>query len=248
MKYMKEIQTESSKRNNESYDIIKTFDVFDELQAESFAKRIDSDINLEEHNNILVKKTALMIPDLTGKCSLDIGTGEGRWARFMASKGASKVIGIDTSQPMINIAKGRASDEPVLFLNNDINTLDANGFDFANAFFITNYIKDLDEFYRNLYRVLGPNGEHIFTTKTIELNTGDKKDFNDYLLPILGRNGSTIFTYPHSQENYLDVVSRSGFEIVDSYSNETNDKFKNDYLNSLDFKINNLIVYCKKRR
>jgi len=251
MKYMKEIQPESSElykeKDYESYGLRGTFDIFDRLQAESFAKRIDVDTNLEKHRNILVKKTALMMPDLSGKYSLDIGTGEGRWARFMSTKGSSKVVGIDTSQPMLDIARTRTSDESIHFLNNDISALNDSSFDFANAFFITNYIKNLDKFYRNLYRVLGPNGEQIFTVKTVEFDTGDKRDFSDYLLPILGINGSTIFTYPHSQEDYLDTVSRCGFEIINLYSDETNDKFKNNYLNSVNFKINDLVVYCRKR-
>ena len=36
---MKEIQTESSERNNESYGVIRTFDAFDKLQAEIICEK-----------------------------------------------------------------------------------------------------------------------------------------------------------------------------------------------------------------
>ncbi len=230
------------------YGLKADFDGIDIVQARTFANRIDVDAQLENHRDILVRKTALMIPDLSGKNSLDIGTGEGRWARFMMSKGSAKVVGIDTSHGMIEIAKERTPiDSSASYVIDDVAGFEGVEFDFANAFFVTNYVQELVPFFRRVSRALTSGGEFIFTVKAIELGEDDKKVFDSYLLPISGKNGSTIFSYPHSQVDYLGAIEKAGFELIGSFSRTTDDIFVNERLNSLSYEINDLIGLCKNR-
>jgi ubiquinone/menaquinone biosynthesis C-methylase UbiE len=162
-----EFKVEDQKDLLEEYYGLKkgTFE-FTDKDAKDFASRIELDIDLEQHKSLLVKKTASMITDISGKSVLDVGTGEGRWARYMASKRSANVIGIDKCSKMINIARERAkSDSPIDFYQGDIDTLDKNDFDFANAFFVLNYIQDLDKFFYQITRHLSDEVDYCSQLK-----------------------------------------------------------------------------------
>ena len=67
--------------------------------------------------NDKLQKRALLpqISRFSGKTAVDIGTGVGRWARFL-SKDAELVVGIDISAKMIRIAKKRVRKENISYI------------------------------------------------------------------------------------------------------------------------------------
>lgn len=220
---------------------------FSDEEAVSFANRIEVEAILDQHRDPIVKRTALMMPNLVGKFVLDIGTGEGRWARFMESKGADSVVGLDTSSKMIEIAQRRAQPESLIdYYCEEIDGLEKKDFSFANAFFVTNYIKDLGNFFSEVSMHLSTDGELLFTTKTIELAEDQRTTFKDHLLPISVKDKYKIYSYPHSISDYIETVEKSGFKVVNFQKDLTLDHFSIEELNLLIYEINNLIILCKK--
>lgn len=89
--------------------------------------------------------------DLSGKEVLDIGCGSGRYAVEYAKRGASRVIGIDLSGDMLDLARGLAAREGVTarceFRQGDFATLGfAERFDVVLAMGVFDYIEAPDAF------------------------------------------------------------------------------------------------------
>src|SRR5438876_1683359 len=68
-----------------------------------------ADVN-DYRNVLLIPHTFAILGEVTGKRVLDVGCGEGGYARMLASKGAY-VTGVDGSDRLIEIAKRRAEKE-----------------------------------------------------------------------------------------------------------------------------------------
>ena len=58
----------------------------------------------EPHNPLMrAEQTAMLAqwPDVSGRCSLDLACGTGRYARLLQESGASEVVALDFSAPML---------------------------------------------------------------------------------------------------------------------------------------------------
>ena len=58
-----------------------------------------------------------MMPDLKDKTILDLGCGFGEHCKRFVESGAKKVIGIDISEKMLEIAKEENSDSKITYIN-----------------------------------------------------------------------------------------------------------------------------------
>src|SRR5579871_371515 len=67
-----------------------------------------------------------LLGDLHGKSVLDLACGEGFYSRFIKRAGASRVVGVDLSGGMIELAREQERSEPlgVSYLVHDAATLD----------------------------------------------------------------------------------------------------------------------------
>ncbi len=76
--------------------------------------------------NILEEKPALMslCPDLKGKTVLDLGCGYGENCRLFSEMGAKKVVGIDISEKMLDIANNENKPDNVRYYNIDMVNID----------------------------------------------------------------------------------------------------------------------------
>ena len=71
-----------------------------------------------------------MIPDLKGKSVLDLGCGFGEHCKLFVDYGAEKVIGIDISSKMLEVARRENSDPKIEYINmpmEDIAQMDESG-------------------------------------------------------------------------------------------------------------------------
>jgi ubiquinone/menaquinone biosynthesis C-methylase UbiE len=110
---------------------------------------------------------------LSPKKWLDIACGEGSLAVTMAERGC-RMIGIDRSPQMIDLAKGRAATAGVKvdFRVEDMRSLPFEGdFDLVTCFFDSlNYmltVRDLQDAFKGAFRALRPGGFYIFDMNTI---------------------------------------------------------------------------------
>jgi arsenite methyltransferase len=97
---------------------------------------------------------------------IDIGTGPGFVAYEMADLVVSKgrILGVDTSEPMLELAKKRCADKPwVEFQSGNATNLpvpDAS-FDAALSVQVFEYIKDLTKALAEMHRALRPGGRAV---------------------------------------------------------------------------------------
>lgn len=100
---------------------------------------------------------------------LDAGCGEGYCSRVLADQGPKKLVGIDVSAQMVELAQAREAEleQGITFQTGDVRALpfDDDHFDAAIAVFVFNYL-DLDDTVRGLSelrRVIRPGGRLVFS-------------------------------------------------------------------------------------
>jgi SAM-dependent methyltransferase len=107
------------------------------------------------------------IGDLSGKTVLDAGCGEGYSTRLLARRGA-RIVGVDVSQRMIELAQQEEQREPLgiryqVASFSDLSLFDDASFDTVVSFMALMDGPDFQGAAREIFRVLRPPGELIFS-------------------------------------------------------------------------------------
>jgi len=117
-----------------------------------------------------------LIGDVRGKRVLDAGCGGGFYSLLLSEKGA-KVLGIDGSEEMIKIAKGKASRKilDAKFMVGDVSDLKIEDgvFDLVFSTLVLMDVKELDKALSELVRVTRNGGEIILSVQHPILTAGD---------------------------------------------------------------------------
>lgn len=121
----------------------------------------------EANANNLFEIPALfsMMPDLKGKKVLDLGCGFGEHCRQFVDRGAKKVVGIDISEKMLEVARVENCDPKITYLNmpmEDIAELQ-DTFDIVISSLAFHYVEDFEGVIRNIHNLLKENGIFIFS-------------------------------------------------------------------------------------
>ncbi|MBN1327294.1 MAG: methyltransferase domain-containing protein [Candidatus Cloacimonetes bacterium] len=112
-----------------------------------------------------MEKIAVRLGEISGGKILDIATGKGEFVHLLAStlKNFTEIIGIDTSDFMLELAKKNLSDNRIKFIN-----MDAKNLQFADQNFnivsISNslhHFNNLKEIMDEMKRILKPDGFFI---------------------------------------------------------------------------------------
>lgn len=123
----------------------------------------DNEINA----NTLFEIPALfsMMPDLNNKKVLDLGCGYGEHCQYFVNNGASKVVGIDISEKMLEIAKQEAGDPKISYINMPMEDIDrlAEKFDVVVSSLAFHYVEDYAGLVRKIYELLCPEGVLLFS-------------------------------------------------------------------------------------
>lgn len=108
-----------------------------------------------------------LVGDLRGKAVIDLACGEGYYTRRLRQRGAARVLGVDLSERMIELARGQEAARPigVEYAACDAKQLrPTQDFDIAVAAYLLNYARDrreLGEMCRSVAGVLKPGGRFI---------------------------------------------------------------------------------------
>lgn len=127
-------------------------------------KRIrDNEVNA---NNLFeIPALFSMMPELRGKRVLDLGCGFGEHCRRFVECGAEKVVGVDISEKMLEVAKIENSDKKITYLNMPMEEISqlSDRFDVVISSLAFHYVEDFDGVIRNVYEMLDENGVFIFS-------------------------------------------------------------------------------------
>ncbi|MGJ0508612.1 MAG: class I SAM-dependent methyltransferase [Methylocystis sp.] len=127
-----------------------------------------------------------LLPDLTGKSVLDIACGEGYYTRRLRRLGAERVMGVDLSAGMIDLARQQEAAEPlgVDYRVGDGKHLDFDAeFDLAFAAYFLNYAHDRGELQQMcdaIARSLKPGGRFITVNSSPMLDFDPARSYRQY--------------------------------------------------------------------
>ncbi|MFR5876368.1 MAG: class I SAM-dependent methyltransferase [Eubacterium sp.] len=121
----------------------------------------------KDNYNDLLEQPAMkkLLPDLKNKSVLDLGCGFAANCIDFVNRGAKRVIGIDLSKNMLNMAEQLNSSEKIKYLNmsmTEISKLNEK-FDFVYSSLAFHYIMDFDALIKDIYSLLNDNGVLLFS-------------------------------------------------------------------------------------
>jgi SAM-dependent methyltransferase len=108
-----------------------------------------------------------LLPDLRGRCVLDLGCGYGWFCRWAQQQGAARVLGVDVSEKMLARATAATQEPAIDYVRVDMEDLDlpAAGFDLAYSSLAFHYLENLDVLIGRVARSLMPGGSLVFSVE-----------------------------------------------------------------------------------
>ncbi|MDP3987041.1 MAG: class I SAM-dependent methyltransferase [Nanoarchaeota archaeon] len=221
-------------------------------------------------------KTYVFIPsikrlfgDLNEKRALDVGCGNGLYTRILKDLGAEEVVGVDSSQEMINLAIEEENKKPlgIRYLVQDIRNLtDLGDFDIVVAGLVLHYARTKEELRDEIdcvYRTLKKGGKFIavigrnlfsdyskkygFKVSGSEpLKEGDKVEVTLYK----DNSNVSFHVYYWERSTYEEILEESGFidirwhrfEISEEGLEKYSDGYWNDFLEDSQY----YLLECRK--
>ncbi len=109
-----------------------------------------------------------LLPNLTDKCVLDLGCGDGKFDRFLIENGARCVVGVDISKNMIADAKKNNKERCFDYYVLDMEKLDTfeGEYDVIVSSLAFHYVKDFDKLLKDIYNLLTEDGILIFSQES----------------------------------------------------------------------------------
>ncbi len=186
------------------------------------------------YNDLLEQPAmAKMLPDLNGKSVLDLGCGYGHNCIDFVRRDASRVVGVDISEKMLDVAKSESSDDKIQYVNMSMTNIDKlnEKFDFIYSSLAFHYVEDFDEFAKKMFSVLDSGGELLFSqehpiiTATVDGNGHFNKDENgkrvSYTFSNYNEPGERkihwyvdgVIKYHRTFSNVINALTKTGFVI-----------------------------------
>jgi len=117
-----------------------------------------------------------LIGDPAGKTVVDLACGEGFYSRKVKQKGAAKVLGVDLSEGMIEMARDQETEQGlgIAYQVGDVRGLNLNAeHDLAIAAYLLNYARDREELAamcEGIARCLRPGGRFVTVNSSTMLD------------------------------------------------------------------------------
>lgn len=167
--------------------------------------------NKTNYNDLLEQPAMTkMLPDLTEKTVLDLGCGYGHNCIDFVHRCARRVVGIDISEKMLEVAKKESSNEKIEYVNMSMTDIAKLGetFDLIYSSLAFHYIEDFESFAKEMYSVLNAGGQLLFSQEhpIITATVDGKGHFNKNLK---GKRISYTFS------NYNEPGKRKMYWYVD---------------------------------
>lgn len=186
-----------------------------------------------------------LLPNLKDKKVLDLGCGYGNLCKFCEEDGARKIVGIDISKNMIEMAKKTNSSSKIFYFNKPMEKLDEikGKFDFVLSSLAFHYVENFSKLINNIKNLLSPDGYLIFSqehplvtafTPPAKKNIDCKIDIEGkryYLLSDYNNIGKRnihwyingVIKYHRNFSTIINTLIENGFtieKIIESYADE----------------------------
>jgi 2-polyprenyl-3-methyl-5-hydroxy-6-metoxy-1,4-benzoquinol methylase len=142
---------------------------------------------------------------------LDVGCGSGRIAEFVLEAGAAHYVGIDFSEPMVDMARGRLErfgERVELILGDFLETALDGQFDVVLGLGLFDYLPDAHRFSRRMFELCAPGGSLVASFPTWSLIKGPVRKVRYEWI-----GDCPIFNYSRRELGLM--LGASGFEEVE---------------------------------
>jgi SAM-dependent methyltransferase len=228
----------------------KTIAAYNEY-AKKWTERKESGLNVA-HNFLEKPAMYSKLPDLKNKTVLCVGCGSGEESFYLKSLGAKKVIGIDISNGLIEIAKKNHPKVEFHVMDMENINFPKETFDFVYSSLVMHYVKNWTKTLNSVKKVLKKNGTFLFSTHHPAVWSAERKRDENKRSSLLGyvkfpnenkceihgdylntRKIDDIWydefkvTYYHkSFSSIMNDIIKSGFKITDVLEPKALDKVK----------------------
>lgn len=174
-----------------------------------------------------------MLPELKGRTILDLGCGFGWHCKYAISNGAKEVLGIDSSEKMLEQAREINDDKMIEYRKASIEELQLKeeSFDLVISSLALHYVEDFQQVCEKVYNGLGDNGHFVFSVEhPIFSAYGNQQWYTDETGQVLhwpvdnyfyeGKResnflGEQVVKYHRTLTTYIGTLIKVGFEIID---------------------------------
>ena len=183
-----------------------------------WAFKYDNNINLTRDLDKIVTKKSLVNYNFSNV--LELGCGSGKNTEWLITR-ANKLVGLDFSKSMLDIARKKIISQKATFIETDLNEkwkISNNSFDIATVNLTLEHIDKLDHIFSSLFMKLTRGGKcfvcEIHPKKQL---TGSKARFE------INRTEIILDVFQHSEEDYIQSAEKAGFKLLtkkDWYDNQ----------------------------
>ena len=113
------------------------------------------------HDDKKIRKILELSGVEKGSKILDIGTGTGILISYLLEKLPAKLVGVDISENMIEVARKKYKNEDVKFVVYDIMNFNEDKYDYIFIYSAYPHFKNKENLFQHLYKLLNENGKVI---------------------------------------------------------------------------------------
>ena len=175
----------------------------------AWAHQYDNNINPTRDLDKTVTKESLSNIDFFKV--LELGCGSGKNTEWLINK-ADKLVGLDFSKNMLDLARKKVQTDKVTFINTDLNEnwpVNDNSFDLATINLTLEHIETLDHIFNSLFMKLTQGGKcFVCELHPKKQLSGSKARFE--------KNGDKIAldVFYHSELEYIESAEKAGFNLI----------------------------------
>ena len=186
---------------------------------DNWAPHYDNNINPTRDLDKLVTKNSLY--NLNFSNVLELGCGSGKNTEWLITK-ADKLVGLDFSEGMLDLARYKISSENVTFIKTNLNEkwpVDNNAFDLATINLTLEHIENLDHIFNSVIMKLTKAGKcFVCELHPKKQLSGSKAWFEEKGTEIV------LNVFQHLELDYIQSAEKAGFTLLekkDWYDDET---------------------------
>lgn len=154
---------------------------------------------------------------------LELGSGTGKNTAFLLQK-ATSITAVDFSEKMLEIAREKYKEQPVIFKKADITKAwdwTSENFDLVTCNLILEHIENLEPVFEKAYKKLNPGG-HFFISELhpYKQYKGTKARFE------ISGNRVELQTFTHHISEFTTAARKAGFQLIclNEYFDEDNNE------------------------
>ena len=175
----------------------------------TWAHQYDKNINRTRDLDTTVTKNSLSKIDFFKV--LELGCGSGKNTEWLITK-ADRLVGLDFSKNMLDLARKKIKNDKVTFINTDINKnwpVNDNSFDLATINLTLEHIETLDHVFNSLFMKLTQGGKcFVCELHPKKQLSGSRAQFEE--------NGTEVVldVFQHSEQDYIQNAEKAGFNLL----------------------------------